>query len=352
MPDSFTLPYSGTVPTAGSSDLLGTVAFKITINPSTNFQDSAIIGASSQGIGVVGCDVISAEGHPSGPGGGTIPAPTGIAGVSNAGRGVYGYSVGFDAVVGESGSIIHAGVTGRNLNTGTNGGVGIYGVGGQYAGKFDGAVQINGVLDVTNDLIAGGLIANENATVTKDLAVGGTVNVTNDLTAGGLIAKANATVTKDLAVGGTVTVAGDVVLANQDCAEDFDIAACAEFEAGTVMVLDDSGLLQESRHAYDRKVAGVVSGAGEFKPGLILGRDKAHEDGHRAPVALVGKVYCKVDTQLAPIAVGDLLTTSATKGHAMKAEDPMKAFGAVIGKALRSMPAAQTGLIPILVALQ
>jgi hypothetical protein len=36
----------------------------------------------------------------------------------------------------------------------------------------------------------------------------------------------------------------------------------------------------------------------------------------------------------------------------MKAEDPMKAFGAVIGKALQSMPAGQKGLIPILVALQ
>ena len=69
-------------------------------------------------------------------------------------------------------------------------------------------------------------------------------------------------------------------------------------------------------------------------------------------MALVGKVYCKVDAQDTPIEVGDMLTTSATKGHAMKAEDPMKAFGAVIGKALGSMPAAQTGLIPILVALQ
>ena len=71
-----------------------------------------------------------------------------------------------------------------------------------------------------------------------------------------------------------------------------------------------------------------------------------------ARVALVGKVYCKVDAQHASIEVGDMLTTSATNGHAMKAEDPMKAFGAVIGKALQSMPQGQKGLIAILVALQ
>jgi hypothetical protein len=49
--------------------------------------------------------------------------------------------------------------------------------------------------------------------------------------------------------------------------------------------------------------------------------------------------------------VGDLLTTAPTPGHAMKADDPLKAFGAVIGKALRPLPDGQ-GLIPVLIALQ
>jgi hypothetical protein len=69
----------------------------------------------------------------------------------------------------------------------------------------------------------------------------------------------------------------------------------------------------------------------------------------RAPVALVGKVFCKVDADFAPIAVGDLLTTSPTAGCAMRATD--RAFGAVIGKALASH-ADGLGLIPILVTLQ
>lgn len=37
--------------------------------------------------------------------------------------------------------------------------------------------------------------------------------------------------------------------------------------------------------------------------------------------------------------------------HTMKAADPLKAFGAVIGKALRPLPEGQ-GLISILIALQ
>ena len=65
----------------------------------------------------------------------------------------------------------------------------------------------------------------------------------------------------------------------------------------------------------------------------------------------MGKVYCKVDADYASIEVGDLLTTSSTPGHAMKADDPFKTFGAVIGKALRPLKAGR-GLIPILVALQ
>jgi hypothetical protein len=63
------------------------------------------------------------------------------------------------------------------------------------------------------------------------------------------------------------------------------------------------------------------------------------------------KAYCKVDEQYGTITVGDLLTTPSTPGHAMKAQDPIKAFGSVIGKGLRPLSRGQR-LIPILVALQ
>jgi hypothetical protein len=146
-------------------------------------------------------------------------------------------------------------------------------------------------------------------------------------------------------------VTGDIRLLHADCAEDFDVvvAESERIEPGTVMVIKHESTLRPSQQAYDKRVAGVISGAGNCRPGIVLDKQAAREN--RMPLALMGKVYCKVDAQYAPIEVGDLLTTSPTPGHAMKADDPFKAFGSVIGKALRPLEAGQ-GLIPILIALQ
>ena len=111
------------------------------------------------------------------------------------------------------------------------------------------------------------------------------------------------------------------------------------------MVLGHDGNLHQSQNPYDKRVAG----AGDYKPGIVL--DKQGSGNTRKPIALIGKVYCKVDAETSPIEVGDLLTTSSARGHAMKAMDPLKAFGAVIGKALRPMQEGR-GLIPVLIALQ
>ena len=143
--------------------------------------------------------------------------------------------------------------------------------------------------------------------------------------------------------------AGDIILSNSDCAEDFYISDLQNAEPGTVMVLEQEGMLRQSSIAYDKKVAGVISGAGDCKPGIVL--DKRPSQSNRRPVALMGKVFCKVDVYTAAVEVGDLLTTSSTEGHAMKVEDASRAFGAVIGKALRRLKVGK-GLIPILVTLQ
>ena len=147
----------------------------------------------------------------------------------------------------------------------------------------------------------------------------------------------------------TRVICFDVNLGGQDCAEEFDLSEAEGVSPGTVLVIDASGALRPSHQAYDHKVAGVVSGAGEYRPGIVL--NKQRSPGNRVPVALVGRVYCEVDAQYGAVEIGDLLTTSPTPGHAMKATDQAKAFGAVIGKALRPLVAGQ-GLIPILIALQ
>jgi hypothetical protein len=153
----------------------------------------------------------------------------------------------------------------------------------------------------------------------------------------------------DVWIRDTLGVGVDIKLANgQDCAEDFDISEEEPIEPGDVMVLGKEGMLQPSYQAYDKRVAGVISGAGDYKPGIVL--DKKQSQKNRKPVAMVGKVFCKVDASYAGIEVGDLLTTSPTRGHAMKADDPIKAFGAIIGKAIGQLEKG-CGLIPILVGL-
>jgi hypothetical protein len=146
-----------------------------------------------------------------------------------------------------------------------------------------------------------------------------------------------------------LTLPGDIVLTGADCAEHFDVTGPVLPEPGTVLVIDKEGSLRESCEAYDKKVAGVVSGAGEYRHGILL--DGRPSDEPRVALALTGKVYCKVDAQYSPIEVGDLLTTSPTPGHAMKATEAAKAFGSVIGKALRALEGGQ-GLVLILVSLQ
>jgi hypothetical protein len=136
---------------------------------------------------------------------------------------------------------------------------------------------------------------------------------------------------------------------NADCAEDFDVIDAVSSEPGSVMVLGEEGALALCGSAYDKRVAGVISGAGSYRPGITL--DKQPDGANRVPIGLLGKVYCKVDAEYGAVEVGDLLTTSPTAGHAMKADDPMKAFGAVLGKALRPLRAGQ-GLVPILITLQ
>ena len=146
---------------------------------------------------------------------------------------------------------------------------------------------------------------------------------------------------------------GDIVLSNADAAEDFEIVDDERdlAEPGTVMIIDERGALRIARDAYDSRVAGVVSGAGDLQPGLVLGRGEERSRDSHQPVALDGRVNCKIDGSHGAIEVGDLLTTSETPGYAMRAEDPEQAFGAVIGKALESHEGG-TGTVPILVALQ
>ncbi|MEO6724352.1 MAG: hypothetical protein ABIU20_09965 [Blastocatellia bacterium] len=157
-----------------------------------------------------------------------------------------------------------------------------------------------------------------------------------------------------------VSVKALQITGGADFAENFDVRApnnlqgksATGIQPGMVVAIDPAnpGKLSLSRRAYDHRVAGIISGAGDVKPGMMMGQTGTLADG-KHPVALSGRVYAWVDATHGAIRPGDLLTTSPTPGHAMKATNPAKAQGAIIGKAMTGLKAGK-GLVLVLVTLQ
>jgi hypothetical protein len=142
------------------------------------------------------------------------------------------------------------------------------------------------------------------------------------------------------------------ITGGSDLAESFDIDDASGVEPGTVVSIHPArpGRLRVADRAYDRCVAGIVSGAGDVRPGMTMGQSGTLANG-RHPVALSGRVYCRAVAVNGAIVPGDLLSTSDTPGCAMKVTDPARAQGAILGKAMSGLPEG-SGLILVLVTLQ
>ena len=144
-----------------------------------------------------------------------------------------------------------------------------------------------------------------------------------------------------LDAAGTVFIKSGFQSRGLDVAERFKVLGHGEI--GSVMVMDEQEkAIKLCERAYDPCVVGIISG----EPAFILGLETEHQ-----PIALCGRVPCNVDADIAPIKVGDLLTTSPTKGYAQKALEIEKATGTIIGKALESLSQGK-GQITGLVILQ
>lgn len=288
-------------------------------------NNTGVIGKSASGTGVAG----------SGSGSGN-----GVSGTSNgSGAGVKGVSVSSPGVEGFSGS--GYGVEGTSTNS--------------FGGFFSSLANDH------LDLALGGAVgrinsdpANQNSQLylssNADVIIkldndGGEEGVLRVQNSGGVdvvrINEAGKTTTKVLEITG-----------GSDLSEQFDVDASQQIEPGMVVSIDpkNPGKLVVSEQPYDRKVAGIISGAGGVKPGMLMGQSGSLADG-KYSVALSGRVYCLVDASRGAIEVGDLLTTSDTPGHAMKATDFSKANGAILGKAMTTL-AEGKGLVLVLVTLQ
>ncbi len=277
---------------------------------------TAIVGESQTFIGVFG--LTSSVTGGSGVMGRSTTAAAGVNGESAGGPGVMGSSTGTDPNqlgVGVFGKAIGSAIVGESEN-----GFGL------FARTQTGEAAIRG--DNEGDGFGGFFTGHVG--VTRELRVNESIHALGGMS-----------------IGGDIFVRGDIQLVGADLAEEF----CGDgddIEPGCVVVATGLDLIEMCATAYDRRVAGVVSGAGSCRAALVL--DRRVDSDTRWPVALAGKVWCRVDATDVSIEVGDPLTTAPIAGYAMRATDPVRAFGAVLGKALAPL-ASGRGLIPVLVTL-
>ncbi len=170
-------------------------------------------------------------------------------------------------------------------------------------------------------------------------------------------------------VSGTVYADG-AYTGPADFAEMIQVTSGAEsVEPGDVLVIDPTSSrgVQHSSSAYSTLVAGIFS----TNPGFV-GSERQWEDLEsttlaadaerktldrsdmallydEVPMAVAGIVPCKVSAENGAIRPGDLLVTSFTPGHAMRADRPDA--GTILGKALEPLDVG-TGSIRVLVTLQ
>ena len=138
-----------------------------------------------------------------------------------------------------------------------------------------------------------------------------------------------------------------------DVAEMFDIeGARNSYEPGDVLVISENTdrTMEKSNEPNSTKVAGVYA----TKPGVTLtekGIDENLDD--MVPLGVMGVIPTKVCGENGPIRRGDLLVTSSTSGHAMKAisknGDGVYPSGVILGKALENFDGNGKGLIKVLV---
>jgi hypothetical protein len=199
----------------------------------------------------------------------------------------------------------------------------------------------------------------------------------------------------DMVVEGRITATGGINPGGAKVgyvADQFVNATGEPLEEGDVVVIGDTQPtlfygdrqniaipeVDPAERAHDRRVCGIVAQVHDFDesaPGMepvsvarkkrttgaaATEADDAADDGdprrighgQRGLMVTLGSfAHCKVDADIAAIEVGDLLTTSPTRGHAQKVTDPAQAMGSIVAKALAPLKKGK-GKIPVMVMLQ
>ena len=291
------------------------------------------------GIGVLGLQGTGTGGRTRAGvyGESTTPHGNGVVGVANPGTQAYGVWGRSDDGYGGRFEGGRVGVSASSLNG--------------FAGEFSGAVRIDGNSSHDKPFLQlhesqDGDYARIQLQVASrplwHLSVGGPEN--------SLVFYNSAnSVVSSISESGVLSTKVLTITGGADIAEPFQMSQ-RDLPKGAVVIIDEEnpGQLKLSAEAYDRRVAGIISGAGGVNPGLSLSQHGVMEGGQH--VALTGRVYVQADASNGPIKPGDLLTTSARPGHAMKVTDHARAQGATLGKAMTTLKEG-TGLVLVLVTL-
>ncbi len=317
----------------------------------------AIYGESADSRGVWGKSVSSRGVY------GESSSSEGVFGISNTWRGVAGFSTSGPGVYGESAAInllTSAAIYGKATGTGGtgvyglslgSGGVGLYGESGTGRGVWGKSTSRRGVYGESVSNVGVWGISSSFTGVFGGSTTGYGVDGTTASAAsfGGHFTNTGGG--KALRVDGTGSLSVVEITGGSDLAEKFEVEDTTK--PGMVVAIDSQnpGRLVISRGAYNRRVAGIISGANNLSAGMILPDLAGEQATHALPVALSGRVWVYCDATRQPIQPGDLLTTSATPGHAMKVANHAKAQGAIIGKAMTGLKTGR-GLVLVLVSLQ
>lgn len=331
---------------AGFFQISNAASTSSTVNVTTNGIGSGVtVQLTNVSNGARGVDVLQA-----GVGPGVFATSAGgnaVWGITSSisAAGVIGDNTFGEAVVGRNrgGNGVGA-VVGRNDDAGygvrgfnTKNGIGVLGQAGisggtGVGGRFENVNAANGtdvLVSVGNGTGAGLRVDNANA---------GATNLAVFQKSGGNVARIDST-GKGFFNGGTQTGGADV-------AELIPHVGRLPVPGDVVMIdVDNPMHYRVADEANSAAVAGVIT----TKPGVLM--NAGVEDVGDAPaLALVGRVPVKVTDEGGSIRVGDLLVSSSTPGHAMKAPNH-PAPGTIVGKALQPHGSG-SGTVEMLVMLR
>jgi len=306
---------------------------------------SVVTGTTGQGSGVLGRSSASLGTGVRGEALATTSANYGVLGLSHSSQGV-GVQGQVDAASGQtygvygttSGTASAAGVYGASTtisSAGTN-----YGVYGTAQGPYGVAVFGYEPSTTGTPIAVFGKVAN---------ASGVAGQFTNTATGNVIVASNSTGKVFRVDTSGNIYMNGTVHTTGADFAEEIDAASGQISTPGDVLVIDgeQDRAVRLSSEPYATNVIGVHA----TKPGVLAAPSGDAGVHNSPPVAMIGIVPCKASAENGPIRRGDLLVTSSTPGHVMRASDHSRMAGAIVGKALEPLQNG-TGVIEIAVTLQ